>query len=147
MFKTFFSCPSNTVPDEGQCATDYSASAMLTASIAEDGSFNQTGTGTAKYTTKYIKQANWNVGHVLIMEHTGAIFQFNHTMFKDPTHLNNTLRWRHNPTMINASKNAPTGGDSNAAMVDGSVRTLRWRDYLIDSSPEWKKIYFRPTVD
>lgn len=148
MFRTFFSCPGNTVPDEGTCASDYSANCMLTANIDADGKFNSNGTGSAKYTARFVKQASWNVGHVLIMEHTGANFQFNHTMFKDPTHVNNTLRWRHNPRMVNqGAKKAPTGGDSNAAMVDGSVRVLSWRNYLVDSNPEWVKIYFRPTID
>ena len=81
------------------------------------------------------------------MEHTGSGFQFKHMMFKNPAHVNSLIRWRHRPKMVNPNKNAPTGGDSNAAMVDGSVRTLSWSDYQIETHPAWKKIYFRPTKD
>ena len=136
-------CPGNPTPDEATYASDYAANIMLTASITKDG-----GHGSYDgYTARYVKQANWNVRHVLLMEHTGATFQFKHLMFKSPSHPNSLLRWRHRPTMYNTNKNAPTGGDSSAAMVDGSVRTLRWRDYKIETNPEWQKIYFRPTKD
>ena len=140
---TIMICPGNPVPDEATYATDYAANIMLTASITDDGSFGSYD----GYTARYVKQANWNVGHVLLMEHTGSLFQFKHLMFKSPEHPNSLIRWRHRPTMVNPNKSAPTGGDSNAAMVDGSVRTLRWRDYKIETNPEWMKIYFRPNKD
>lgn len=136
-------CPGNPMPDEATYASDYAASIMLTASITADGGYGSYD----GYTARYVKQTSWNVGHVLLMEHTGAAFQFKHMMFKSPSHPNSLIRWRHRPTMINTNKNAPTGGDSNAAMVDGSVRTLSWRDYQIETHPAWKKIYFRPTKD
>lgn len=136
-------CPGNPIPDEATYASDYAASIMLTASITKEGEFGSYD----GYTARFVKQANWNVGHVLLMEHTGSGFQFKHMMFKSPTHVNSLIRWRHRPTMYNTNKNAPTGGDSNATMVDGSVRTLSWKNYQIETHPEWKKIYFRPTKD
>ena len=136
-------CPGNPLPDEATYASDYAANMMLAASITADGSYGSYD----GYTARYVKQSNWNVRHVLLMEHTGALFQFKHLMFKSPSHPNSLLRWRHRPTMYNTSKNAPTGGDSNAAMVDGSVQTLSWRNYQIETNPEWSKIYFRPTKD
>ena len=136
-------CPGNPVPDEATYASDYAANIMLTASITNEGEFGSYD----GYTARFVKQASWNVGHVLLMEHTGVLFQFKHQMFKSPAHVNSLIRWRHRPTMFNTGKNAPTGGDSNAAMVDGSVRTLSWRNYQIETHPEWAKIYFRPTKD
>ena len=136
-------CPGNPVPDEATYASDYAANMMLAGSITEAGAYGSYD----GYTARYVKQANWNVGHVLLMEHTGSGFQFKHMMFKSPEHPNSLIRWRHNPRMVNPNKNAPTGGDSNAAMVDGSVRVLSWRDYQIETHPAWKKIYFRPNKD
>ena len=140
---TLVICPGNPVPNEATFASDYAANMMLTASITKDGTFGSYD----GYTARFVKQANWNVGHILMMEHTGSGLQFKHLMFKSPSHVNSLIRWRHRPTMYNISKNAPTGGDSNAAMVDGSVRTLSWRNYMVETNPEWQKIYLRPTKD
>ena len=141
--ETLVICPGNPVPAEGDSISDYSASMMLTAQFKADGSYYSF----SGYTARYVKQANWNAGHVLVMEATGSAFQFNHNMFKNPVHVNNVMRWRHRASMIHPNNNAPTGGDSNTAMVDGSVRTLSWKNYQIDTHPEWSKIYFRPTKD
>ena len=141
---TLVICPGNPVPAEGDSISDYAASMMLTAQTKADKSF-YTHDG---YTARFVKSASWNANHLLIMEANGtATFQFNHNMFKDPIHLNNVMRWRHRATMTHPTNKAPTGGDSNVAMVDGSVRTLRWRDYKVVTDPEWTKIYFRPTKD
>ena len=140
---TIMICPGNPMSDEATYASDYAANMMLSGSITEAGAYGSYD----GYTARYVKQANWNVGHVLLMEHTGSGFQFKHMMFKSPEHPNSLIRWRHNPRMVNPNKNAPTGGDSNAAMVDGSVRVLSWRDYQIETHPAWKKIYFRPNKD
>ena len=88
---TLVICPGNPVPAEGDSISDYSASMMLTAQHKADGSFYSF----SGYTARYVKQANWNVGHVLVMEATGSAFQFNHNMFKNPIHVNNVMRWRH----------------------------------------------------
>ena len=83
----------------------------------------------------------------MLIEHTGANIQFNHNMFYKPEHTNSLIRWRHRPTMLNTNKNAPTGGDANAAMVDGSVRTLSWINYQKWTHEEWQKMYVRPTKE
>jgi len=139
--ETLVICPGNPVPAEGDSISDYAASMMLTAQIKADNSF-YTYDG---YTARFVKSASWNANHLLIMEANGtATFQFNHNMFKDPIHVNNNLRWRHRAKMIHPTNKAPTGGDSNAAMVDGSVRVLSWNNYQLPTHPEWSKIYFRP---
>ncbi len=138
---TLVICPGNPVPAEGDSISDYAASMMLTAQIKADNSFY----AYDGYTARFVKSASWNANHLLIMEANGtATFQFNHNMFKDPIHVNNNLRWRHRAKMIHPTNKAPTGGDSNAAMVDGSVRVLSWKNYLVSDNPEWSKIYFRP---
>ena len=140
---TLVICPGNPVPGENNSTSDYAASMMLTARVKADGSFYKL----SDYAAKFVKQSSWNAGHVLIMDALGGAFQFSHNQFKNPIHVNNNLRWRHRAKMVHPTKNAPTGGDSNAAMVDGSVRVLSWRNYQIETNPEWAKIYFRPDED
>lgn len=142
-FKSYLHCPGNTVPDEATFATDYSLNVMLTASITKDNVFGSSD----GYVARFVKVADWNAGHILALEHNGNNFQFNHTMFYKPEHVNCALRWRHRPKTINLSKNAPTGGDSSAAMVDGSVRTLSWSNYQKWDNPEWQRMYVRPTKE
>ena len=133
-------CPANPITDESTYGTDYSANFMLTARYQNDGTFHKYD----GYTARWVKQANWNAKHIMTFEHTGQNYQFTHYFFTRV--LENSLRWRHR-AKLRRSNGAPTGGDANAAMVDGSVRTLSYRDYPTWTTPGWKNIYARPTKD
>lgn len=133
-------CPGNPLPSESSFATDYTPNMMLTARYKADGTIY----AYDGYSAKWVKQANWNIKHIMLIEHTGINYQFNHYKFNSLTET--PIRWRHRPTM-RLSNGAPTGGDANAAMVDGSVTTLSCRNYPTWTTPGWKNIYARPTKD
>ena len=136
----FVYCPANPKLDESSYGTDYAANMMLTARYKADGTYH-TYDG---YTARWVKQANWNAKHIITFEHTGQNYQFTHYFFNRV--LENSLRWRHR-AKLRRSNGAPTGGDANAAMVDGSVQTFSYRDYPTWTTPGWKNIYARPTKD
>ena len=131
-------CPSNPIPDEATWGVDYNPNYMLCAKITSDGSYSSYD----GYEQRWFKSAPWNSKHVLMMEHTGANYQFSHFKFKVPK--DSAIRWRHNPKMKVGSKLAPTAGNSNAVFVNGSVGSLRYSDYPKWNDPKWKDIYARP---
>ena len=135
-----FYCAANPLPGEATYGLDYAANMMLTARYTAAGVYH-TYDG---YTARWVKQASWNVRHIMLLEHTGQNYQFNHYKFNSLTE--SSLRWRHRPT-IRRTNGAPTGGDSNAAMVDGSVQTLSYRHYTAWTDPKFKNIYARPVKD
>ena len=136
----FVYCPANPKTDESSYGTDYAANMMLTARYTADGKYH-TYDG---YTARWVKQASWNVKHIMLIDHYGQNYQFTHYKFND---LNGTsIRWRHRTKYRNAN-GAPTGGDANAAMVDGSVQTFSFRSFSKWTDPKWKNMYVRPEKD
>ena len=131
-------CPGNPVPDESTYTVDYNPNFMLTARITSDGKF-YTYDG---YECRWFKVAAWNSKHILMMEHTGQNYQFNHYGFTNPA--TSLLRWRHNAKMKVGSKQSPTAGNSNVVFVNGSVNSLRYYDYPRWTDAKWKSIYARP---
>ena len=133
-------CAANPLPAEATYCTDYSPSMMLTARYKDDGTFE----AYDGYTSRWVKQANWNVRHIMLIEHSGQNYQFTHYKFSDPT--GSSIRWRHRPR-VRCANGAPTGGFANAAMVDGSVQSLDYKNYNNWTDPKFKDIYVRPEKD
>lgn len=133
-------CPANPMPDESSYGVDYSANMMLTARYQKDGT-NYVYDG---YTTRWVKQASWNARHIMLIDHYGQNYQFSHYKFSEIN--NTTIRWRHR-TKYRRPNGAPTGGDANAAMVDGSVQTFSYRSFNKWTDPKWKNMYARPVKD
>ena len=131
-------CPGNPVPDESTYGVDYNPNYMLSTVILDDGSFYKYD----GYEAHWFKVAAWNHKHILMMEHSGNSYAFNHYGFSNPA--TSVIRWRHNPKMKVGSKQAPTAGNSNVVYVNGSVDSLRYYDYPKWTDPKWKSIYARP---
>ena len=131
-------CPANPVPDESSYAVDYNPNYMLTVRTTSDGAFYSYD----GYECRWFKAAAWNSKLILMMEHKGNNYQFNHYSFAVPA--NSAIRWRHNPKMKVGEKQAPTAGNSNVVFVNGSVDSLRYYDYPKWTDAKWKSIYARP---